>query len=130
LLNIAKLAILSVETVNRAPQNIWGAPQKEVSMTRTSLILYLSIPLGLALPARAVSYTFQTVIDPADPNFTQLLGVNNSGVIAGYFGDGAAAFNNGFTLVLPNSYTPENFPGTATLTEQQTQVVGINGSGE
>jgi hypothetical protein len=99
-------------------------------MTRTSLILYLSIPLGLVVPARAVSYTFQTVIDPADPNFTQLLGVNNSGVIAGYFGDGAAVFNNGFTLVPPNSYTPENFPGTATLTEQQTQVVGINGSGE
>lgn len=77
---------------------------------RTSLILYLAIPLGFAVPARAISYTFQTVIDPADPNFTQLLGVNNSGVIAGYFGDGAAVFNNGFTLVLPNSYTPAKLP--------------------
>jgi hypothetical protein len=99
-------------------------------MTRTSLILYLAVPLGLAVPARAITYTFQTVIDPADPNFTQLLGVNNAGVIAGYFGDGAAVFNSGFTLVVPNSFTPENFPGTATLTEQQTQVVGINNAGE
>jgi hypothetical protein len=29
--------------------------------------------------------------------------------------------NNRFTLVLPNNFTPENFPGS-----MQTQVVGIN----
>jgi hypothetical protein len=49
------------------------------------------------------SYTFQTVISPGDPVFTQLLGINNSGTVAGYFGDGKGVPNNGFTLVLPNS---------------------------
>jgi len=45
-------------------------------------------------------YAFQTVIDPADPNFTRLLGIDNSGVIAGYSGDGTIVGNSGFTLVL------------------------------
>jgi hypothetical protein len=86
-------------------------------MMRTSLILYLAIPFGLAVPARAIFYTFQTVIDPADSNFTQLPGVNNSGVIAGYFGDGAAVFNNGVFTVL-------NFPGS-----NFTQALGLNNNG-
>ena len=72
----------------------------------------------------APGYSFQTVISPGDPAFTQLLGINNSGTIAGYFGDGSVVPNNGFTLVLPNSYTPENFPGST-----QTQVIGINNTG-
>jgi hypothetical protein len=71
------------------------------------------------------TYTFQTVINPSDPAFTQLLGINNSSVIAGYFGDGTVIPNNGFTLVLPNTFTAENFPGAV-----QTQVVGINNAGE
>jgi hypothetical protein len=54
----------------------------------------------------------------------KLLGINNSSTIAGYFGDGTAVANNGFTLVLPNSYTSENFPAAA-----QTQVIGINNTG-
>jgi probable HAF family extracellular repeat protein len=69
-------------------------------------------------------YNFQTVISPGDPAFTQLLGINNAMTIAGYYGDGVIVPNNGFTLVLPNNYTPENFPGAV-----QTQVIGINGSG-
>jgi len=77
-------------------------------------------PVVWAAPA----YSFQTVISPGDPAFTQLLGINNSGTIAGYFGDGSVVPNNGFTLVLPNSYTPENFPGST-----QTQVIGINNTG-
>ncbi|HEY4932689.1 MAG TPA: PEP-CTERM sorting domain-containing protein [Terriglobales bacterium] len=78
-------------------------------------------PLVWAAPA---SYNFQTVVSPGDPAFTQLLGINNSSTIAGYFGDGTVVANNGFTLVLPNTYTPENFPGAA-----QTQVIGINNTG-
>jgi hypothetical protein len=46
-------------------------------------------------------------------------------VIAGYFGDGTIVPNNGFTLVLPNNFTPENFPDSV-----QTQVVGIINAGE
>lgn len=70
-------------------------------------------------------YVFQSVINPDDPVFTQLLGINNSGTIAGYFGDGRIVPNNGFTLDLPNTFTPENFPGAV-----QTQVIGINGNGD
>ncbi|HWG24343.1 hypothetical protein, partial [Actinospica sp.] len=35
-------------------------------------------------------YSFTTVDDPADPTFNQLLGINQNGIIAGYFGSGAA----------------------------------------
>jgi uncharacterized membrane protein len=89
------------------------------------LALALTLPIAVAVPAFAMPYTFQTVNFPGD-TFTQLLGVNNSGVIAGYHGSGAAGHpNQGFTLVLPNTYTSENFPGSA-----QTQVVGINSAGD
>jgi len=90
---------------------------------------FLSVGIALlvaGIPAFAdISYSFQAVIDPGDTNFTQLLGINNGGTIAGYFGDGTIVPNNGFTLALPTSFTPENFPGSV-----QTQVVGINSSGE
>ena len=75
--------------------------------------------------AGPLSYSFQTVISPGDTAFTQLLGINNASKIAGYFGDGTIVPNNGFTLVLPSTYTAENFPGSV-----QTQVVGINNPGE
>ena len=77
---------------------------------------------GVALAAP--SYNFLSVASPGDPAFTQLLGINNSSTIAGYFGDGSMIPNNGFTLVLPNTYTPENVSGAA-----QTQVIGINNTG-
>jgi hypothetical protein len=94
-----------------------------------------SIALGLCLAfaafapvsalADGTTFVFQSVVSPGDPAFTQLLGINNAGTIAGYFGDGTVVPNNGFTLVLPSTYTPENFPDSA-----QTQVVGINDGGE
>lgn len=79
----------------------------------------------VATPNGTGGYTFQTVVNPGDPNFTQLLGINDKGTIAGYYGDGSVVPNNGFTLVLPSTFTPENFPGAV-----QTQVVGINNKGD
>jgi hypothetical protein len=74
---------------------------------------------------RASAYSFETLDNSADLTFNQLLGINNSGTIAGYFGSGAAGFpNKGYTLVPPSSYTNENFPGSV-----QTQVTGINNAG-
>jgi len=71
------------------------------------------------------SFTFQTVNFSGDP-FTQLLGINNAGVIAGYHGVGTTANpNQGFTLTLPGTFTTENFPASL-----QTQVVGINKNGD
>jgi len=69
----------------------------------------------------ATTYTFQTLNNPGDPNFNQLLGINNAGTIGGYFGDGSVIPNNGYTLKPPAGYAAENFPGSV-----QTQVVAIN----
>jgi uncharacterized membrane protein len=71
--------------------------------------------------------TFKTLNDAADPTFNQLLGINNDGKIAGYFGSGTPANlhpNKGYTLNPPygqGNYMNENFPGS-----QQTQVTGLN----
>jgi hypothetical protein len=73
-------------------------------------------------------YNFTTINSAGgDGNFTQLLGINNAGAIAGYFGDGTAVPNNGFTIAPPYGsadFTPENFPGAF-----ETQVTGINNNG-
>lgn len=97
---------------------VWGA-MPALSQAGTITEGFVATPTGSG------GYTFQTVISPGDPAFTQLLGINNDSTIAGYFGDGAIVPNNGFTLVVPNSFTAENFPGAV-----QTQVVGINNAGE
>ncbi|MGC2112309.1 MAG: hypothetical protein WA655_22510, partial [Candidatus Korobacteraceae bacterium] len=78
--------------------------------------------LLLGTSAWAQSYRFMTVVNPGDPNspFTQLLGINNSNMIAGYHN---FLSNQGFTLMLPNGYTTENYPQSA-----MTQVIGINNS--
>src|SRR5450631_532561 len=96
---------------------------KRFALRSASAVFALAVmaPIVWAAPA---SYNFQTVMSPGDPAFTQLLGINNASTIAGYFGDGTAVANNGFTLVLPNSYTPENVPAAA-----QTKVIGINNTG-
>jgi len=95
---------------------------KRLAPTFGVALLVCATPI---LSLAGTTYNFQTVTSPGDPAFTQLLGINNAGTIAGYFGDGTTVANNGFTLVLPNTYTAENFPGAA-----QTQVVGINNTGE
>ena len=70
-------------------------------------------------------YTFETLDNPADTTFNQLLGINNAGSIAGYFGSGSVTHpNQGYTLTPPTSFTSENFPGSV-----QTQVVGTNNTG-
>ena len=83
---------------------------------------------GLRTQQQAVSYTFTTLNDQADPTFNQLLGINALNVIAGYFGSGAAGHpNKGYLLNPPYaqaSYVNENFPGSA-----QTQVTGIDDKG-
>jgi hypothetical protein len=88
-------------------------------------LLALAAAIGLiSMGSAHASYTIQEVSSLGDPAFTQLLGINNAGTVAGYYGDGIVVPNNGFTLVLPNTFTAENFPGSA-----QTQVVGINSAG-
>jgi len=99
-------------------------------MLRFILRAHLAVVMCLVMApvlwaAPAPSYVFHDIISPGDPAFTQLLGINNSGTIAGYYGDGTTIANHGFTLVIPtNTYTPENVPGAA-----QTQAIGINNTG-
>lgn len=69
-----------------------------------------------------------TLNDQKDVTFNQLLGINNEGQIAGYFGSGAAGHpNKGYLLTAPYSqgdFNNENFPHSA-----QTQVTGLNDEG-
>jgi hypothetical protein len=77
-------------------------------------------------PAHAASFNFQDIVDAADPTFNQALGINNSGLIAGYFGSGGAGHpNKGYTVPSPyTSFANENFTGSV-----QTQVTGLNNMG-
>jgi hypothetical protein len=71
-------------------------------------------------------YTFRTIDDHADPTFNQLLGINNRGAIAGYFGSGAAGHpNKGYVVsVGAPAFRNENAPHSV-----QTQVTGLNDRG-
>ena len=89
----------------------------------------LTAALTLAGPASAsAGYQFRTLNNDRDLTFNQLLGINNNGVIAGYFGSGAQGHpNKGYRLGKPygqGNYTNENFPGS-----KQTQVTGLNDNG-
>ena len=84
-----------------------------------ALLLSVGASTGVALAAP--SYTVQTVQFPTEPAFTQLLGINDAGTIAGFHG---AATAHGFTLTLPNTFTSQNFPGSA-----MSMVTAINGVG-
>jgi hypothetical protein len=78
-----------------------------------------------AVPAHAVTYTFQDIIDPVNQTFTQALGINDAGTIVGY---GNMNIFNGFQLVLPPvpaNFTRLNVPGA----DGGTQVFGITANG-
>lgn len=86
------------------------------------IAIVLSIlSLIISSSAGAASITVQNVQFPTDPTFTQLLGINNGGIIVGFHG---AATAQGFTLTLPNTFTGQNFPGSV-----QSMVTGINNVG-
>ena len=76
----------------------------------------------------AGSFQILTLNDRRDVTFNQLLGINNEGVIAGYFGSGAAGHpNKGYVLRPPfaqRDFGNENFPRA-----RQTQVTGLNDRG-
>jgi hypothetical protein len=82
-------------------------------------------PANASPVSPAASYHFQTLDNHADLTFNQLLGINNDGVIAGYFGSGAHGHpNKGYELWTPDTYRNENVPSSV-----QTQVTGLNNEG-
>ena len=73
-------------------------------------------------------YSFETLNNQNDVTFNQLLGINDHGLIAGYFGSGQQGHpNKGYLLSAPygqGSYHNENWPQSV-----QTQVTGLNDHG-
>jgi hypothetical protein len=71
----------------------------------------MTAALALAGPAGASTmhpsgYQFRTVDNAQDLTFNQLLGVNNEGVIAGYFGSARRATPTRGTCCGPTATTP------------------------
>jgi hypothetical protein len=89
------------------------------------------------------TFSFHTFDDPADlitPTFNNLLGINNQGLIAGFYGSGAAGDPNQGFLLMPssNTFTVTDFPPSAQNPAvhglplpqvSQTQVTGLNDNG-
>jgi len=92
---------------------------KKVAVTIAVVLLSVS-----AFAQKAI--TFSTLDNPGDPTFNQLLGINNQGVISGYFGSGQVGHPNiGYTIAAPyTTFVPDQLPGSL-----QTQPVGISGNG-
>lgn len=107
-------------------------PGRKVSTACARCLLTLAaiivwVPLAVA---QSTSNPHFFVLDnPGDPNFNQLLGINNAHVIVGYFGDGTVVPNNGYVLVPKNHYAPDNFTHLPSGDfASQTQAIGINNS--
>lgn len=81
------------------------------------------------IDAQNVHYRFEKINNDKDVTFNQLLGIDNNGKIAGYFGSGLTVNgvfhpNKGYTVAAPyaqNDFKDENFPGSV-----QTQVTALN----
>jgi hypothetical protein len=71
------------------------------------------------------NFDFHTIDNPADPTFNNLMGINDQGLIAGFYGSGNAGHpNQGYLLTEPGEFTPVDFPAMA-----QTQLTGLNNRG-
>jgi len=76
----------------------------------------------------AARYSFSTFDDAGDATFNQLLGINNKGHIAGYFGSGAAGHpNRGYILRPP--YGPARYQDIEVPGAAQTRLTGLNDEG-
>jgi hypothetical protein len=88
---------------------------------------HAAAPAVAATPA-AGGYQFVELGSHSDRTFNQLLGINNSGRIAGYFGAGIPHHpNKGYTINAPyaqGDIKGENYPHSV-----QTQVTGLNDEG-
>ena len=83
--------------------------------------------------AKPVTYSFHTFDNPADhntPTFNNLLGINNEGLIAGFYGSGAAGDpNQGYLLRPPSKFIAVDFPPSPQNPAVQTQLTGLNDKG-
>lgn len=87
--------------------------------SRLTLLAGASAVLLAGTGAAQAGYTIQIISNPVDLVNTMLLGINNSGVIAG------STTSTGFTLNLPSTFTPQTVPGAASV-----QTIAINNAGD
>jgi probable HAF family extracellular repeat protein len=119
-------------SANAAPVTPAPTPTPTVTVTPTvtptPIVSATATPIPTTPTGGASGYGFVTLDNANDFTFNQLLGINNDGVIAGYFGSGAPGHpNKGYLLFPPygqGNYVNENFPGSV-----QTQVTGLNDRG-
>jgi len=95
-----------------------GAPVRALAATQT------------IKGAVAVSPSFTRIDNPGDPTFNQLLAIDNTGTISGYFGSGQAGHPNQAYVTKPpyNQFVPNNLP-TSTQTQVQAYIDGGTASG-
>jgi hypothetical protein len=98
-------------------------------MTPTASTNAVGVASNRTVKSNMGNFKFKTINNDADLTFNQLLGINDSRVISGYFGSGASPShpNKGYTVVPPYkqaNFTSENYPGSA-----QTQVTCIDNLG-
>ena len=102
-------------------------PADSLALSSANKATSVNQTMGLS-SVMAGRYQVVKLNDARDETFNQLLGINNAGVIAGYFGSGAAGHpNRGYVLIPPfaqHSFLNENFPRGV-----QTQVTGLNDRG-
>ncbi len=107
---------------------VQGSGNSNVSLSANSQFEHMARMGRMSQLTASSGWTFNTLNNSNDPTFNQLLGVNNRGQIAGYFGSGARRHpNKGYVINLApaaSTFTNENFPFGL-----QTQVIGINDVG-
>jgi uncharacterized membrane protein len=104
-----------------------GSRPASTTLTASAEVGVLAASRPAPSNAATGTLTFRTLDDPKDPTFNQLLGINDHGRIAGYFGSGADAAHPNRGYQIRGSYlrfVDENVPRSV-----QTQVVGINNRG-
>jgi hypothetical protein len=109
-----------------AALTLTGSPS---ASTHHAMMTSASVTTRDASAQGGAAYSFRTLNNANDPTFNQLLGINDNGHIAGYFGSGAAGHpNKGYLLRPPygsqGQYQNINFPGSV-----QTQLTGLNDAG-
>lgn len=90
------------------------------------ILAVAALTSSLLSSAALATPTFTTIDNPADLTFNQLLGINNAGLITGYFGSSAVGHpNQGYSIAPPyTTFVPDNYP-----TSVQTQATGLNNNG-
>ena len=99
------------------------------ALTGCSSTTSSAVPTTPAAPTSEVrstlSFTFTTIDDQTDPTFNEVLGLNNEGKLAGFYGNGSAGHpNRGYVVYHPygqNNFRNVNYPSAA-----DTQVTSVN----